>query len=117
MTLRSTGPGTPFTTADQFAFVGGEVRGVDAVEQTGFGALFGAAFGFALGLGGGFVGRSGLSVIGGAGLKPVFLQLNQRIDQPLVGGHPFYRCQRGAWNPADVELAVVFLGLVGLIGQ
>ena len=61
-------------TADQFALVSGEVRGIDAVEQTWFGALFATALRCALGLGGGLVGRGGLGVVGGAvGLKPIFL--------------------------------------------
>ena len=60
-------------TADQFALVSGEVRGIDAVEQTGLGTLFAAAFRCALGFGGGFVGCVGRGVIGGACLKPIFL--------------------------------------------
>ena len=64
-------------TAHEFTLVGGKVRGVDAVEQTWFGALFATALRCALGLGGGLVGRGGLGVVGNAvGLKPVFLQLN-----------------------------------------
>ena len=57
-------------TADQFALVSGEVRGIDAVEQTWFVALFATALRCALGLGGGLVGRGGLGVVG---LKPIFL--------------------------------------------
>ena len=71
----------------------------------------------ALGFGGRLVGHGGLGVIGGACLKPVFLQLNQGINKPLVGGHPFHRGKRGARNPADIELAVVLLRLIGFIGE
>ena len=99
--------------ADQFALVSGEVRGIDAVEQTGLGTFFAAALRCALGLGG-CVGRG---VIGGACLEPVFLQLNQGINEPLVGGHPLNRGKRGARNPADIELAVVLLGFIGFIGE
>ena len=104
-------------TAHEFTFVGGKVRGVDAVQQARLGTLFAAALRCALGFGGGFVGCVGRGVIGGACLKSVFLQLNQRIDKPLVGGHPFHRGKRGAWNPADIELAVVLLRLIGFIGE
>ena len=63
-------------------------------------------------------GRGGLGIFGSAvGLKPIFLQLNQGIDKPLVGGHPFHRGKRGARNPADIELAVVLLRLIGFIGE
>ena len=59
------------STADQFALVSGEVRGIDAVEQTGLGTLLAAALRCALGLGGGLVGRGGLGVVGSAvGLEP-----------------------------------------------
>ena len=78
-------------TADQFALVSGEVRGIDAVEQAGLGTLLAAALRCALGFGGGFVGCVGHGVIGGACLEPVFLQLNQGINEPLVSGHPFHR--------------------------
>ena len=104
-------------TADQFALVSGEVRGIDAVEQTWFGAFFATALRCALGFGGGFVGCVGRGVISGACLKPVFLQLNQGIDEPLVCGHPFHRGKRGARNPADIKLAVVLLRLIGFIGE
>ena len=105
-------------TADQFALVSGEVRGIDAVEQTGLGTLFAAALRRAPGLGGGLVGRGGLGVVGSAiGLEPVFLQLDQGINEPLVGGHPLNRGKRGARNPADIELAVVLLRLIGFIGE
>ena len=106
------------TTADQFALVSGEVRGIDAVEQTWFGAFFAMALRCALGFGSGVFGRGGLGVVDSAvGLEPVFLQLNQGIDEPLVCGHPFHRGKRGARNPADIELAVVLLGLIGFIGE
>ena len=78
-------------TAHQFALVGGKVRSIDAVEQAGLGTLFAAALRCALGFGGGLVDRGGLGVVGGVSLKPIFLQLNQRINEPLVGGHPFHR--------------------------
>ena len=104
-------------TADEFALVGGKVRGIDAVEQTWFGAFFATALRCALGFGGGFVGCVGRGVISGACLKPVFLQLNQGINEPLVGGHPLNGGKRGARNPADIELAVVLLGLIGFIGE
>ena len=105
-------------TADQFALVSGEVRGIDAVEQTGLGTLLAAALRCALGFGGGLVGRGGLGVVGSAvGLKPIFLQLNQSINEPLVGGHPLNGGKRGARNPADIELAVVLLRLIGFIGE
>ena len=104
--------------AHELTLVGGKVRGIDAVEQTWFGALFATALRCALGLGGGLVGRGGLGVIGSAvGLKPIFLQLNQRIDKSLVGGHPFHRGKRGTRNPADIKLAVVLLRLIGFIGE
>ena len=105
-------------TAHQFALVSGEVRGIDAVEQTWFGTLFAAALRCALGPGSGLVVRGGLGVVGSAvGLKPIFLQLNQSIDKPFVGGHPLNRGKRGARNPADIELAVVLLGFIGFIGE
>ena len=104
-------------TAHELTLVSGKVRGVDAVQQAGLGALFAAALGFALGLGNGLVGCGGLGVVGAVSLKPIFLQLNQRIDKSLVGGHPFHRGKRGARNPADIELAVVLLGLARLFSQ
>lgn len=74
-------------TAHEFTFVGGKVRGVDAVQQARLGTLFAAALRCALGFGGGLVGRGGLGVVGSAvGLKPIFLQLNQSIDKPLSAG-------------------------------
>lgn len=82
------------------------------------GTLLAAALRCALGLGSGLVGRGGLGVVGSAvGLEPVFLQLNQSIDKPLVGGHPFHRGKRATRNPADIELAVVLLGLARLFSQ
>ena len=105
-------------TADQFALVSGEVRGIDAVEQAGLGTLLAAALRCALGFGGGLVGRGGLGVVGSAvGLKPIFLQLNQSIDKPFVGGHPLNGGKRGARNPADIKLTVMLLGLARLFGQ
>ena len=105
-------------TADQFALVSGEVRGVDAVQQARLGAFFATALRCALGFGGGLIGRGGLGVVDSAvGLKPIFLQLNQRIDKPFVGGHPFHRGKRGARNPTDIKLTVMLLGLVGFIGE
>ena len=105
-------------TAHQFALVGGKVRGIDAVQQARLGTLFAAALRCALGFGGGLVGRGGLGVVGSAvGLKPIFLQLNQGINEPLVSGHPFHRGKRGTRNPADIELAVVLLGLIGFISE
>ena len=104
--------------AHQFALVSGKVRGIDAVEQTGLGTLLAAALRCALGFGGGLVGRGGLGVVGSAvGLKPIFLQLNQSINELLVGGHPLDGGKRGARNPADIELAVVVLRLVGFFSQ
>ena len=104
-------------TAHELTLVGGKVRGIDAVQQAGLGALFAVALRLALGFGSGLVGR-GLGIVGSAiSLKPVFLQLNQRINEPLVGGHPFHRGKRGTRNPADIELTVVLLGLIGFIGE
>lgn len=104
--------------AHELTLVGGEVRGVDAVQQAGLGALFAAALRCALGLGDGAFGRGGLGIFGSAvDLKPIFLQLNQGIDKPFVGGHPLNRGKRGARNPADIELAVVLLRLIGFFSQ
>lgn len=87
-------------------------------SRLGLGRLFAAALRCALGLGDGAFGRGGLGIFGSAvDLKPVFLQLNQGIDEPLVGGHPFHRGKRGARNPADIKLAVVLLRLIGFIGE
>ena len=104
-------------TAHELTLVSGKVRGVDAVQQAGLGALFAAALGFALGLGNGLVGCGGLGVVGAVSLKPIFLQLNQGINEPFVGGHPLNGGKRGARNPADIELAVMLLRLIGFIGE
>ena len=104
-------------TAHELTLVSGKVRGVDAVQQAGLGALFAAALGFALGLGNGLVGCGGLGVVGAVSLKPIFLQLNQGINEPFVGGHPLNGGKRGARNPADIELAVMLLGFIGFIGE
>ena len=61
------------TTAHELTLVSGEVRGIDAVEQTGLGTLFAAALRCALGFGGRFVGRGGLGIVGDVSLKPIFL--------------------------------------------
>ena len=82
------------------------------------GTLLAAALRCALGFGGGLVGRGALGVVGSAvGLKPIFLQLNQSIDKPFVGGHPLNGGKRGARNPADIKLTVMLLGLARLFGQ
>lgn len=87
-------------------------------SRPGLGALFAAALRCALGLGDGAFGRGGLGIFGSAvDLKPIFLQLNQGIDKPFVGGHPLNRGKRGARNPADIELAVVLLRLIGFFSQ